>query len=127
MKKHILIVDDEQLLLNSMQRDLREFENKFDIHVTTNSNNTLRLIEELDIDLLITDIFMPDKDGIELTREVMAKYPAVKIIAMSGRGKFGKVDYLEFAKHFGSMCTLSKPFSREELISSIQYALRESV
>ncbi len=121
MKKRILIVDDEQSLLNSMQHDLRNLDNKFDIHTTTNSNDTLKLIEELNIDLLIADILMPDKEGIEIIREVKKEIPSVKIIAMSG----GNTDYLEYAKRFGSACTLSKPFSKDELIAAINSAFHE--
>ena len=119
MKKRILIVDDEQLFLNSLQRELRIVDNDFDIYTTTKSKDTLELIEKLNIDLLITDILMPDKEGLEIVREVHVEFPSVKIIAMTG----GDIGYLEYANRFGAAYTLSKPFSGEDLIAAINAAL----
>ena len=121
MKKRILIIDDEQFLLNTMQRDLREYNDEFEIYTNTNSMNTLKFVEELAIDLLITDIYMPDKNGLEIIREVRKKFPAVKLIAMSGRD----IDYLNYAEVFGSTCSLSKPFSKDDLIMAINSAFHE--
>lgn len=126
MKKRILIVDDEQALLNSMQRDLSKLNNEFDIYTASNGHEASRLIEESKVDLLITDIFMPDKEGIELIRETRQRYPSVKIITMSGGGARGGVNYLEFAELFGASYTLNKPFLKDELISAIHSVLRES-
>ena len=126
MKKGILIVDDEQSLLTSMQRDLRELESEFDIYTATNGNEASNIMEKSEIDLLITDIFMPEKEGIELIREIKTSYPITKIITMSGGGIRGGIDYLEVAKQLGSSCILKKPFTRDELIATIRYTLSMS-
>ncbi len=126
MRKRILIVDDEQALLNSMQRDLREFKNEYEVFATANPNDAPKLIEELEVDLLITDILMPGKEGMELIGEVRQKYPLVKIIAMSGGGSIAGAQYLEIAEKLGSSWSLNKPFSRDELISGIKYVLGKS-
>ena len=78
------------------------------------------MIEEFKVDILVTDILMPGKDGIELIKEVREKYPLVKIISMSGGGALGKEEYLDMAKRFGSSYSLRKPFSLDELISAIK-------
>ena len=120
MRKCILLVDDEQLLLDSMQRILKIFKTGYKVLTTTNSFEVPRMIGESAVDILVTDIFMPDKDGLELIKEVRKKYPLVKIIAMSGGGGNGKEEYLDMAKRFGSSYSLTKPFSSDELISALK-------
>lgn len=120
MKKRILIVDDEPAMLNSMKRDLMEFENEYEIYTSSNSNETLDLIEENAIDILITDIYMPGREGMELISELHKKYPLLKIIAMSGGGRLGRTSCLEIAKIIGASYSLRKPFSKDELILAIE-------
>ena len=119
-RKCILLVDDEQLLLDSMQRILKIFKTGYKVLTTTNSFAVPWMIGESALDILVTDIFMPDKDGLELIKEVRKKYPLVKIIAMSGGGGSGKEEYLDMAKRFGSSYSLTKPFSSDELISALK-------
>jgi len=119
MKRHILIVDDEPLLISSMRRDLRDLNDELEIYVSTKSKDTLGLIKELNIDLLITDILMPEKEGLEIISEVKEKFPAVKLIAMTG----GHISYLKSAELFGADYSLSKPFSKDELILATTSAL----
>lgn len=121
MKKHILIVDDEQPFLSAMLRDLREFSDKFNVYTCAKSQKTLDSINDLDIDLLITDILMPEKEGLEIITEVKEKFPSVKIIAMTG----GHVTYLESAQMFGADDVLCKPFSKDELILAVNSLLVE--
>ncbi len=123
MKKRILIVDDEEGMLNSMRRDLSEFKSQYDIFTTTNGNKVPTIIENEAIDMLITDVLMPDKEGIELIREVKKQFPLVRIIGMSGGGKIGGIDYLSMARDLGASYVLYKPFTREELITTIEQAL----
>ena len=123
MKKHILIIDDEQSLLNSMVRDLRGLNDKYEIYTSINSEDTLELIANYTIDLLITDIFMPEKEGIEIIAEAHKKYPALKIIAMSGAGNVHGSSYLDIAIRLGASNFLNKPFTREELVTAIESAL----
>ena len=125
MRKRILIVDDEQTMLNAMQRDLREFKNEYEVFTTTNGNEVSKLIEKFAIDLLITDILMPDKEGMELIGEVRQKYPLVKIIAMSGGGFIAGAKYLGSAEKLGSSYSLNNPFTKDELISAIKHVLSE--
>ncbi|HDY75891.1 MAG TPA: response regulator, partial [Candidatus Marinimicrobia bacterium] len=109
MKKRILIVDDEQALLDSLKRSLRDLGKEFDIYTANDGVKAFKILEKSKIELIITDIFMPDKDGLELIREVRQKYPSIKIITMSGGGNRGGVNYLKFAETFGSSYQLNKP------------------
>jgi CheY-like chemotaxis protein len=77
------------------------------------------------VDLVITDILMPEKEGIETIRELAREFPALKIIAMSGAGLPHKIASLTFiAKEFGAHAFLSKPFEPGALLESVQEALK---
>jgi DNA-binding NarL/FixJ family response regulator len=74
-------------------------------------------------DLMITDLIMPDKEGIETIIELRKKHPSLKIIAMSGGGRGSAADYLEIATQVGAAGTLSKPFSTQTFLDAVNKAL----
>jgi CheY-like chemotaxis protein len=74
-------------------------------------------------DLLITDIFMPDTDGLEVIVRFRREFPTVKIIAVSGGGSRGLVELLDVARKMGAQHALLKPFSREELLGAVEELL----
>lgn len=119
MKKRILIAEDEQLLLYSMKVLIERMDDEFEVYSANNGRQALELINGLDIDLLITDIQMPEVDGLELIREVQKKYPSIKMLAMSGAGD----RYLKAAKSFGASYVLNKPVEMDELTSAIHKVL----
>lgn len=73
---------------------------------------------------VITDIFMPDRDGLELTAELKRDYPGLPIIAISGGGSEGEMGYLTEARRFGASFTLPKPFRPVELRAAVDELLR---
>ena len=79
----------------------------------------LRVIQAETPDLLITDILMPNRDGIELIAAVRQDRPAVRILAISGRRHLGSVDLLDLAARLGAHDTLEKPFSTEALLEKV--------
>jgi len=81
------------------------------------------IINEHQIELLITDILMPEKDGIEIVMETLKKHPSIKIITMSGGGQIEADFYLEMTKSLGISHTLGKPFGTDELLSTIRELL----
>ena len=85
-----------------------------------------RIYREQSADLIITDILMPEKEGIETIIELRREFPEVKIIAISGGGKVGSSDYLTLAKKLGATTTLPKPFSGKDLIATVQKHLTDS-
>lgn len=124
MKRRVLIVDDQQNMLNTLQRGLREFCNEYEVFVTTKCDEVLDLIEANGIDLLITDILMLGKSGLQLAAEVRVNFPLVKIITTSvGGAMMDSVEYLDIARLLGSSHTLNKPFNTDELVSVIRQAL----
>ncbi len=88
--------------------------------VAANGNEAILAIGQQAFDLIITDIFMPEKDGLELIREVMAQNPGLKVIAISGGGKTKAPLYLEMAKKLGACRTLNKPFELKELLKAVE-------
>jgi len=73
---------------------------------------------------VITDLIMPEKEGLETITELRERHPGIKIIAMSGGGRLNNDDYLYMARKFGAACTLAKPFSREELKAALAKAFQ---
>jgi len=86
----------------------------------------IALFNPADIDLVVTDIVMPEKEGIETIMELRAKDPAVKIIAISGGGRIGPEDYLSWARRFGVQHTFTKPVNRDELLNAIDDLLGQT-
>jgi DNA-binding NtrC family response regulator len=117
MRKRIVVVDDDQSILDLIQHFLKGY---FDVVTTRESSEVLELIGIAGTDLLITDIRMPDTDGISLIQEVGRKYPSLKILAISAGGyAVSSESYLNIAELSGSSARLEKPFSKESLISAI--------
>jgi len=71
------------------------------------------------IDVVITDLLMPERDGLEFITEVRKKYPSVKIIAMSGGGHIARDSYLRIAKTFGAHFLLEKPFNQSDVLAAV--------
>ena len=77
-------------------------------------------------DLVITDIIMPNEEGIGTIRRIHSARPEVTIIAVSGGSRTGAVDYLRVAKQFGAHAILAKPFRKQELLDLVQSLRREN-
>jgi len=115
---HILIVDDD----TSIQKMLKIFfENKkFKVSLASDGREAVYLQSREPADILLTDIFMPEQEGLETIREIRDKYPNTKIIAMSG-GAFYRApnDYLTIAQKIGAHDVICKPFELKEIFEKI--------
>ncbi|MEI7911586.1 MAG: response regulator [Verrucomicrobiota bacterium] len=119
----ILLVDDNAELLAMAALFLRRAE-----HVVTTAGDgkeVMHLVEDNAFDLVITDLVMPEKEGIETIIELHRKMPALKILAISGGGSIQGKDYLAAALDFGAARTLAKPFSGIELLAAVSDLLSE--
>lgn len=83
----------------------------------------LSAFEASEPDLVIVDIIMPEKDGIEIIREMRRLKPEARIIAMTGGGRFTNLDYLKMARAFGASDTLAKPIDPDDLVSRVEACL----
>ena len=120
----ILIIDDDDQL-RTMLRTMLEKVGYNDIEEAASGNMGMKLFRQHPFDLVVTDIIMPDKEGIEVITELRRDYPQIKIIAMSGGGRVGPHGYLEMAKCLGAGRTLAKPFNQSDLIDAVQELLNE--
>ena len=111
----ILVVDDDAAVRKFICLTLREAGH--DVIEAENGRVGIGKLKECrDIRLMITDIIMPEKEGIETILEVKQLFPSLKIIAISGGGKVGPQSYLVLADAFGVDATLAKPFNGQELL-----------
>ena len=117
----ILVIDDEESV-RTVLRQMLEKEG-YEIEDAEDGAVGLKLLHEHLPDLIITDLFMPEKEGIETMIEVRKHFPQVKIIAISGGGRMGKLDLLPMAESFGAQRTLAKPFERQELLETVKEVL----
>ena len=119
----ILIIDDEPHILLMLKKMLEKA--GYEIDLASNGNEGLKLFEDSPSDLVITDIIMPEKEGLETIREMKRMRPELKIIAMSGGGKISAENYLGTAKIFGAAKVLEKPFTKEEMVSAVEELLKD--
>jgi CheY-like chemotaxis protein len=117
----ILVIDDEPQV-RAMLRQMLE-RGGYEVLEAEEGRAGIKLYQEQAPDLIITDILMPGKEGIETILALRKAHPSVKIIAISGGGRMGKLDVLPIAKSFGAARTLAKPFEREELLEAVQSVL----
>lgn len=118
----ILIVEDGDDLRKNLTFLLTR--NGHNVRDVADGRDVLRLMTEDIPDLLITDLFMPEKDGIEIIQEVRKLYPQVRLIAMSGgiHGDHGV--FLAMAKRLGVDAVLSKPFSVQEFQTAVDQLVK---
>jgi DNA-binding response OmpR family regulator len=114
----ILIIEDNEDARRFMALALKG--EGYDVAVAEDGEEGLQIQRHAPAEVLITDIFMPNKDGIETIVDFRSKFPAVKIIAMSGGRSSSNVDYLDTAREIGADECLSKPFGLHELLSAVQ-------
>ena len=114
----ILIIDDDEKFLKMFQQMLERAGHE--IMTAPNGKVGTKLFRKDPTELIITDIFMPEKEGIETIIELKNEFPTVKIIAISGGGRKGNFKYLEAVEALGASRTFSKPFERQEMLEAIE-------
>lgn len=119
----ILVVDDDDLIRKLVVRTLERA--GYEVVASADGRQAARQYREQHADLIITDLFMPEKEGMEVIMELRRTDPDVKIIAISGAGSLGPTGYLEVARMIGASKTLAKPFGREELLNAVRQLLDE--
>ena len=114
---HILIIDDDAPTRQFL-RDLLEGEGH-QISEAENGKVGIDTHRSDPADVVITDIFMPEKNGLRTIRELQRDFPTVKIIAISGGGDLGNLNPLILAEEIGIDHTLSKPFHMQDLLDAL--------
>ena len=116
--ERILVIDDEPHILLMVKKMLERA--GYEVDLASNGSEGLRLFSKLSPGLVITDIIMPEKEGLETIMEMKRISSELKIIAMSGGGKISADNYLETAKIFGSSLLIEKPLSQKQLLSYVE-------
>jgi CheY-like chemotaxis protein len=116
--KRILLIEDDNDLRRMLRLTLQNL--GCEVLEARNGNEGLAILQSADADVVLTDLIMPEKEGLETIQELRVKWPALVIVAMSGGGRFDARDNLRMAKYFGAKVVLAKPFSSEELAKAIE-------
>ena len=114
----ILVVDDNEAFREAVCSMLSDGGHQ--IAVAGNGREALALLQRQDVELMLTDLVMPDMEGMETIRQIRKRHPLVKIIAMSGGGRNDAGDYLRLARCIGAVSTIEKPFKTRELLDLVQ-------
>lgn len=118
----ILVIDDDDTVRLSVRLALEDAEHEVD--EATNGAEGLDQLKSQLADLVVTDIFMPEKEGLETIDEIRRDYPQIKIIAISGGGRIDPQDYLEIARQLGADHVLFKPFDIHLLLDVVDGLLK---
>ncbi len=118
----ILIIDDEAPIRKMLTKLFEK--NNYEVILAINGNQGIKLFKENSPDLIITDLIMPEKEGLETIREIREINPDMKIIAISGGGVVDPEIYLNLASKLGAVRTFTKPVDNDILLSAIKELLR---
>ena len=113
----ILLVDDDAAFRAMVKKTLERA--GYRVREAADGAIGLKLHRERASDLLLTDLVMPNTEGLELITTLRREAPGMRIIAMSGGGRGAAGDYLAFASLLGAAATLAKPFTQQQLLSAI--------
>ncbi len=119
--RRIMVVDDDA----GIRRVLHILLSRagYQVSQARDGVEALRLWRDAGSDLVITDLHMPEKDGIEMIIELLSYNPDVRIIAMSGGGQTKRLDLLGNAALLGAVHTIEKPFTLSEMMNTVRRAL----
>jgi DNA-binding response OmpR family regulator len=118
MISRILVIDDDPVARITIQTILEE--EGYSVTCAEDGRRGLAAFRESRPDLVVTDIVMPGKEGIETILELRSIWPDGPIIAISGGGRIGKCDFLKMAKTCGADAALAKPFEPAELLALVR-------
>jgi len=116
--KKILIIDDNELFRDMMKELLERA--GYQVFEAINGNDGLKIAGEISADLIVTDIIMPEKEGLEIIIELRKDNPEVKIIAVSGGGRLTPEFHLSLAEKLGVQKSFTKPFDNKQFLAAVK-------
>ena len=117
----ILVIDDEEPVRFTLRKILEH--GNYEVTVAKDGVEGTALFTAQPFPLVITDIFMPEKDGLQTIIELKKDHPDTKVIAISGGGQMGLIQQLETARHLGADRVIAKPFAPEEVLDCVKECL----
>jgi DNA-binding response OmpR family regulator len=118
----ILVIDDDVKLRELIRRFLERA--GYEVLIAENGDDALEMQRQTPADLIITDIFLPGKEGTEIIMDLSLEFPQAKVIAISGGGNVADIDFLQLAQNLGALKTFQKPFKQEELLAAVEELLQ---
>jgi len=116
MAKTVLLIDDDVDLLRQMATALAG--SGYRVHVATDGASGLEQFKSVSPDLVVTDIIMPTREGIETIMGIKRERPDARVLAISGGYRVGPDDFLTLARHIGADDVLPKPFRLAQLVAA---------
>lgn len=120
----ILVLDDEPSILLMIRKMLEKA--GYEVIVASNGRDGMKLFEREKPDMVITDIIMPEKEGLETIFELRRMHPDLKIIAISGGGRISPDGYLPGAKLLGANMVFQKPLVQKEFLNAVASLLEDT-
>jgi DNA-binding NtrC family response regulator len=117
----ILVVDDDALVRETIALALQAAGHS--VVEASDGRIALQILSREPIDLVISDILMPEIDGIGLILAIQKQHPTMRVICMSGGDRTGQIDYLELAAKLGAQMVLAKPFTPKQLLAAVATAI----
>jgi len=117
----ILVIDDEELARFTIREILETAD--FEVDEAENGRVGIDKQKATPFDLIITDIIMPEKEGVETIIDLKQEFPDLKIIAISGGGRTRNLDFLKLSERFGAAKILAKPFTEGQLLEAVNDVL----
>ncbi len=118
----IIVIDDQEPIRRIVRRALEN--DGHQVFEASDGEVGMALLEREPADVVITDIFMPGMDGIQTLREIRKRFPAIKVIAMSGGDSTGMMDLRRDAELLGAVKSLQKPFNARDIVDIVQTVLK---
>ena len=118
----VLVVDDDDLLRETVVLTLERA--RHTVHRASDGLKVLEMLDRESVDVVVSDIVMPEVDGIGLILAMRKRHPKLKVVAMSGGGRTRNMDFLRMAKALGAHITLPKPFTPGQLLEAVEEALK---
>ena len=119
----VLVIDDEEQV-RTLIREVLEGAGH-EVMEAGNGREAMKLFEANPTSVVITDLVMPEQDGLETIRELRRRFPAVKIIAVSGAQQKLNLDLLYVAEKLGALRTMEKPFEIRKLVALVEELLQD--
>lgn len=121
IKGRILVIDDEDIVRTSCNRSLTP--EGYEVKMARNGIDGMKMLENEKFDLVLTDLKMPDMDGIEVLRRIKVEWPQVEVIIITG---YQTVDTAVKSIKLGAYDYIEKPFTPDALIAAVKKALSHS-
>jgi CheY-like chemotaxis protein len=114
----VLLIDDDQLVRYTLSRVLTG--NGYDVTTAVDGKQGLACVAADKPAIVVTDLIMPEQEGIETIIHIRREHPEIRIIAISGGGRDGNLDMLPMAQMLGADAIITKPFEARELLEALQ-------